>query len=181
VTGKPIRLLIVEDDSDDFIILQKMLSGIKRQQFELDRVSTCQEALEKLGQNNHDVCLLDYRLEGRNGLDFLREVVEKGYNVPVIFLTGQGDYEVDVEAMQLGASDFLNKNKIDGDMLERSIRYALERRKSEENRLRLASIVESSNDAIYSVNFEGVILSWNPGAQEFTVSNPRKSGEGTSA
>lgn len=128
--GRPVRLLIVEDDSDDFLILQKMLSEIKQRHFEMDRVSTCQEALERLGHNHHDVCLLDYRLEGRNGLDFLREVVQKGYNIPIIFLTGQGDYEVDVEAMQLGASDFLHKNKIDGSMLDRSIRYALEREES---------------------------------------------------
>jgi two-component system, cell cycle sensor histidine kinase and response regulator CckA len=176
MTGNPIRLLIVEDDGDDFIILQKMLSGIKRQHFKLDRISTCQEALEKLSQNNHDVCLLDYRLEGRNGLDFLREVAQKGYNIPIIFLTGQGDYEVDVEAMQLGASDFLYKNKIDGDMLERSIRYALERRKAEESRFRLASIVESSNDAIYSVTLEGVILSWNPGAERIYGFKPEEIG-----
>jgi two-component system, cell cycle sensor histidine kinase and response regulator CckA len=173
---KPIRLLILEDDSEDFLILQKMLSGIKKRRFELDRVLTGKEALEKLSQNNHDVCLLDYRLEGRNGLDFLREVVQKGYNIPVIFLTGQGDYEVDVEAMQLGASDFLYKNKIDGDMLERSIRYALERRKAEENRLRLAAIVESSNDAIYSVTMEGVILSWNPSAERIYGFKPEEIG-----
>ena len=176
MTEKLVRLLIVEDDQDDFLILQKMLSGIKRRCFELDRVSNCQKALEKLGQNHHDVCLLDYRLEGRNGLDFLREVVQKGYNIPIIFLTGQGDYEVDVEAMQLGASDFLYKNKIDGDMLERSIRYALERRKAEESRIRLAAIVESSNDAIYSVSMEGIVLSWNPGAERIYGFKPEEIG-----
>ncbi len=174
--GRPVRLLIVEDDSDDFLILQKMLSEIKQRHFEMDRVSTCQEALERLGHNHHDVCLLDYRLEGRNGLDFLREVVQKGYNIPIIFLTGQGDYEVDVEAMQLGASDFLHKNKIDGSMLDRSIRYALERKKADEYRFRLATIVESSNDAIYSVTLEGVILSWNPGAKRIYGFEPEEIG-----
>ena len=162
---KPIRLLIVEDDKEDYLILRKMLAAVKRHRFELDYVSTYVEAIEKLGQNAHDICLLDYRLEGRNGLDFLREAIQKGNSIPIIFLTGQGDYEVDLEAMQLGASDFLYKNKIDGQTLEKSIRYALERRKAEENRMRLSFIVESSNDAIYTVTLEGVVLSWNPGAR----------------
>ena len=109
--------------------------------------------------------LLDYRLEGRNGLDFPKEAVQKGYNIPVIFLTGQGDYEVDMEAMELGAADFLYKNKIDADMLDRSIRYALERRKAEENKLRLAAVVETSNDAIYVLTTDGAVASWNPGAE----------------
>ncbi len=176
MTSQPIRLLIVEDDNDDFLILQKMLAAIKHNRFLLDRVSTYDEAAEKISQDNHDVCILDYRLEGRNGIDFLKEVVQRGYTIPVIFLTGQGDYEVDVEAMQLGAADFLHKNKIDGAILERSIRYALERRKAEENRLRLAAIVESSNDAIYSMTLDGIILSWNPGAKRIYGYTPEEVG-----
>ncbi len=176
MTEKPVRLLIVEDNNDDFFTLRKMLSEIKRQHFELERVFTCQEALEKLDQNNHDVCLLNYRLEGRNGLDFLQEVAQKGYDISVIFLALEEGHDVDMEAMRLGASDFLYKNKIDSDMLDRSIRYARERRKAEENRLRLATIVESSNDAIYSVTLEGVILSWNPGAEKIYGFKPEEIG-----
>lgn len=165
MTEKPIRVLLVEDDNEDFLIIQKMLTVVKKKCFELDRVSTYKAAIQKLEQRDHDVCLLDYRLEGRNGLDLLKEAALKGHTIPIIFLTGQGEHEVDVEAIQLGAADFLYKNKIDGDMLERSVRYALERHKAEENRIRLAAIVESSEDAIYSVTLEGVILSWNAGAQ----------------
>lgn len=165
MTESPTRVLVVEDDAEDFLLIQKMLARLPNHHFKLERVHDCDEALRKMAEGRFDVCLLDYRLKGRNGLDFLKEVVKSAHNIPVIFLTGQGDYEVDVEAMQLGAADFLYKNKIDGDILERTIRYALERRKGEENKLRLASIIETSNDAIYTVTLEGVILSWNPGAQ----------------
>src|SRR5437773_1054549 len=110
---KPVRVLVVEDDTDDFLIIKVMVSGLKKKPIELERVSTYREAMNKMEEGRHDVCLLDYRLQGKNGIDFLREANQKGYTTPIIFLTGLGDYNIDLEAMQLGAADFLNKNKID--------------------------------------------------------------------
>ncbi|HVZ79539.1 MAG TPA: PAS domain S-box protein [bacterium] len=165
MTAAPVRILVVEDDADDFLILRKIFDGLKRGTYELDRVETYASALKKLESGGHDLCLLDFRLEGRNGLELLQELRRKGSTLPVIFLTGLGSGDMDLEAMRLGASDFLHKDRLDPDSLERSIRYSLERRKAEENRFRLASIVESSHDAIYLVGSGGEILSWNPGAQ----------------
>jgi len=159
MTDALIRVLVVDDDSDDFLILQKMFSAMPGHQFELERVMTCDQAMEQLSKGGYDVCLLDYRLEGKSGLDFLRESSQKGLTTPIIFLTGQGDYEVDVEAMRLGASDFLHKDKIDKIILERAIRYAYERKKSLET-LRLSeeffrTLIENALDGVAIVDSGG--------------------------
>jgi signal transduction histidine kinase len=95
-----------------------------------------------MGKDRHDVYLLDYQLGDRTGLDLLHEVNGKGSTVPVIFLTGHADYEVDVEAVRAGASDYLVKSQISTDLLSRSIRYALERKRLE-RQLRQAQKLEA--------------------------------------
>lgn len=174
MTEPAVRILVVEDDPDDFLILRKMFGGLKKGSYELDRAATFTAALEKFNQGNHDLCLLDFRLEGRNGLELLQEIRRKGPGIPVIFLTGLGEGDLDLEAMRLGASDFLHKDKLDAHSLERSIRYSLERRKADENRYLLAAIVESSSDAICLLTLQGTIVSWNPGAQRLYGYAPRE-------
>lgn len=73
------------------------------------------------------MCLVDYRLGAHDGLSLLRTIRSEGLTLPVILLTGQGDLQVDLEAMAAGAWDYLIKGQIDAQQLERSIRYAVER------------------------------------------------------
>jgi FixJ family two-component response regulator len=70
---------------------------------------------------------VDYRLGAKTGLDFLRAAIERGVEEPIVLLTGKGNKEVDIEAMQMGATDYLVKTDLTVDKLERCIRYALER------------------------------------------------------
>ena len=77
-------------------------------------------------ENRHDVCLLDYRLGSRTGLEVLRDAVGKGVQTPIIILTGQDVPQVDMEAAQLGAADFLLKDQLEPVMLERVIRYSIQ-------------------------------------------------------
>jgi diguanylate cyclase (GGDEF)-like protein len=130
---QPTRVLLVDDDEDDYLVVRDLLAEIRDVRYELEWVSSYEEALGKLSEGEHDVCLLDYRLGERNGLECLKEAVQKGYRVPIIFISGQGDYQVDLEAMRAGASDYLVKGEIDAPLLERSIRYAIERRRIEED------------------------------------------------
>src|SRR5689334_18115447 len=81
-------------------------------------------------RNQHDVCLLDYRLGARTGVELLRAALEQGCKSPIILLTGQGEHEIDMEAMKAGAADYLVKGRLDAGTLERSIRYAAERRRA---------------------------------------------------
>ncbi len=129
---KLIRVLLIEDDEDDYCLVRDIFSDIKRWQYDLEWVSTCEAGLEAICRQEYDVCLLDYRLGDGTGLDLLRETTRCGCKMPIILLTGEGDHKVDVEAMNAGAADFLIKGQIDAAGLERSIRYAITRRRAEE-------------------------------------------------
>lgn len=133
-----LRILMVDDDKDDYILTQDLLSEIADFKYDLEWVSTYDKALEVMENNTYDICLLDYQLGRRNGMELLREMIEKGCATPIIFMTGQGDHKVDMEAMKAGASDYLPKGEINASLLGRSIRYALERQKAKEQILHLA-------------------------------------------
>lgn len=130
--NEKLRILLVDDDEDDFVITRDLLSEMRALPVELDWVSTFGDALKIIQRGCHDIYLFDYRLGERTGLDMLTEAVKCGCTAPMILLTGQGDHGVDIEAMKAGASDYLVKGKLDASMLERSIRYAVERKRSEE-------------------------------------------------
>jgi PAS domain S-box-containing protein len=119
------RVLLIEDDEDDYTFLQSVFSQISSTAFRLEWVDTYEAGLRGICRAEHDVYLLDYRLGARNGLDLLREAVGRRCEKPIILLTGQGGYDVDVKAMEAGAVDFLVKGHITADLLERSIRYSI--------------------------------------------------------
>ncbi len=126
-----VRILLVEDDQDDYVILRDMLSDVKWWKPDLDWAPTYHEALEKMRKNRYSVYLFDYRLGERDGLELLEETASGNYETPVILLTGQGDHDVDMQAMRSGASDYLVKDDLSTALLERSIRYAIERKRAE--------------------------------------------------
>ncbi len=124
---KTIKVLLVEDDEDDFIITRDLLGEIRGREFVLDWAKTYEKGLELMAVNRHDVCLVDYRLGAHNGVELLRAAIERGCQSPVILLTTSGHQTVDVEAMEAGASDYLVKGDLEPVSLERSIRYAIQR------------------------------------------------------
>src|SRR5437588_375040 len=125
-----IRVLLVEDDEDDYILTRDLLSELKGQRFVLDWVKTFEIGLQSMCKNQHDVVLVDYRLGAQNGVELMRAALERGCQAPVILLTGSGQHQVDVEAMQAGASDYLVKVSLQAHGLERSIRYAIQRKRA---------------------------------------------------
>jgi len=120
-----IKILLVEDDEDDFVIIRDTLSDIKSQNFDLKWIKSYDEAVEKIGEGDCNVCLVDYFLGERNGIDLIEELIRNGLREPIIILTGQGDYSIDILAMKEGAVDYLDKNNLESVQLERSIRYAI--------------------------------------------------------
>jgi signal transduction histidine kinase len=132
---KIIKVLVVEDDEDDFILTRDLLAEIDPRRFAPEWISSYDAALDRIGGNGFDVCLLDFRLGQHNGLDLLREALKRGASAPIILLTGQGDRETDIEATKAGAADFLVKGQLSSAVLERSIRYAIQQKQMEEERI----------------------------------------------
>src|SRR5437016_4247698 len=124
------RVLLVEDDEDDYILTRELLSEVQGQRFALDWARSFPEGLKQMCLNQHDVVLLDYRLGAHNGVELLTVAVERGCQAPIILLTGSGQHQVDLEAMQAGASDYLVKSLLQPHSLERSIRYAIQRKRA---------------------------------------------------
>lgn len=117
----------MEDSLDDRFLVHDLLGEFGEAWFTLDTAASVDTGLELLEKGEHDVCLCDYRLGGATGLDLLRAASERGCPTPVVLLTGQGSRQVDVEAMWAGAADYLEKDGLSAALLERTIRYAVER------------------------------------------------------
>ncbi|MEP6572882.1 MAG: diguanylate cyclase, partial [Gemmatimonadota bacterium] len=123
-----IHILLVDDDEDDYVLTRDMLAEVPGKHYVLRWVANFRDALEELtGPHDYDVCLVDFRLGGENGLDLVREAVGRGARTPLIMLTGQDDHAVDLAALEAGAADYLTKGQVNSSLLERAIRYAIER------------------------------------------------------
>ena len=125
-----VKVLLVEDDEDDFVITRDLLARIPACRVTLDWVRTFEAGLEAMCRNQHDVVLVDYHLGLQDGIELLRAALERGCQAPVILLTGAGQPQLDLEAMQAGAADYLVKVHLRADSLERTIRYAVQRKRA---------------------------------------------------
>jgi signal transduction histidine kinase len=133
----PIRVLMVDDDEDDFVLVRATLRDVAGTNYTLDWESEYEQGLLRACENHHDVVLVDYRLGKRDGIAFVKEMVCRRCVAPVILLTGQGDREIDLAATEAGAADFISKTNLNADILERAIRYSVAQTRAEEQRLKL--------------------------------------------
>jgi PAS domain S-box-containing protein len=170
MTDAPARILLVDDDEDDFIIVRDLISKIGGRRFRLEWVNNYAAGLEALQRGEHDICLLDYRLGERTGLEMLRASQKFSHRPPVILLTGQGDHDTDVEAMKAGASEYLIKGQLTSDMLERAMRYAIVGKRAEMNLRRerdlISRIMETSPVGIVVTDDVGKITFANHCAEK---------------
>ena len=125
------RILLIDDDEDDYILTRELLSDFQQEQVVLEWVNNGEDGESALKRQEHDLYLIDYRLGAVDGLSLLRTAIRDGNRRPMILMTGQGDRDIDIKAMRAGAVDYLVKGAIDAPLLERSIRYALERKQVE--------------------------------------------------
>lgn len=148
-----VRILIIDDDEDDFFITSEYLKQIQEYQLQIDWCYRYNDAVQHLRERKYQMYFVDYRLGARTGLDFLKEAVRLGCEEPIVLLTGKGNKDVDIEAMQMGATDYLIKTELTTDKLERCIRYSLERtaylKALRANEKKYRSIFELSKDAVF--------------------------------
>ncbi len=156
----PVKVLLIEDDEDDFYLVRYRLSRVSVQTYTLEWISEYYCALDALVGGAFDVCLLDYRLGERSGIDLLKDALSRHCTTPVIMLSGRGDYGVDLEAMHEGAADYLPKDEISSNLLERSIRYSIDRMRANEelrkSRDDLEELVRQRTDKLSKAN--GILL-----------------------
>lgn len=131
VADQRVRVLLVDDDRDDYLLTRDLLNDIPDTRFQLDHVLTYEQAVEAIRDCHHDIYLFDYLLGAKTGIDLIEEALTHGCRAPVILLTGKGQYEIDRAAMRAGAADYLEKAGLTPALLERSIRYALQQHRYE--------------------------------------------------
>ncbi|MES2397059.1 MAG: response regulator [Bacteroidota bacterium] len=122
---KEIRILMIDDDKDDFMIVRDIIRDVVHHKYTIDWRPSYEEGLKSIAEKKHDVYLIDYRLGAKTGLDLVKRAIEIGCEAPLIILTGENNFEIDNQAMNAGAADYIVKASISGQMLESSIRYAI--------------------------------------------------------
>jgi CheY-like chemotaxis protein len=106
-----IRVLVAEDEESFLVVLTTVLETTNR--FEVYPCETGDEAVEALKRSHFDVVILDHKMPGMTGLNVLQWLHEQKSTIPVIMLTGAGSENIAVEAMKLGAYDYLHKDHFD--------------------------------------------------------------------
>ena len=138
---KLIEILLFEDNPGDSGLIEEILEE-SNNLYELNVVESLEEGLDILNNGHFDVILLDLGLPDSDGISTLIDVNKISPNTPIIVLTGLNDEELGILAMKRGAQDYLIKKEIDGKLLTRSIRYAIERKKSEKQYLTLFNSID---------------------------------------
>jgi PAS domain S-box-containing protein len=164
--GREYQILLVDDDEEDYILTKLLLNESSfhlpdggEVHFTLDWKSSYDEAVLAMEQDLYDAYLVDMHLRGHTGLDLLDFAKKLKLKAPIIILTGRESYEADLESTRAGASDYLVKGHINAQLLERSIRYSIERkqaeeklRQSNEETTRLAKQLRQSNRQLAYAN-----------------------------
>lgn len=153
LTQNKIKILIIDDDEDDYFIIADYIKEIDGTKFIIDWCNNYQSAVKKFKSGTYDIYFVDYRLGNETGLELLKEAIRLQCDCPIILLTGKGNKAIDIEAMKSGATDYLIKSELNTEKLERCIRYSLDRAaslkaiKESENKYR--NLFSGSKDALF--------------------------------
>jgi len=137
VIQNKVKLLIVDDDEDDIVLIKDIITDRMGSSIDVSCARSASEAMANFDRVLYDVCFLDYKLGEDNGLKLLHEIKVKGIDTSIILLTGQGNEDIAVDALKNGAVDYIRKSKLSSDIICSTIKYTLELRKNEEERKRL--------------------------------------------
>ena len=163
-----LNILFVSIFKDDLSELQNYFAEIKDIHFEIDWAKNYRIGLDKILKGNYDLFIINFQLDFNTGIDLLLEIKQFGFETPVVILNNKNDGNIGLQAIQLGAADYLIKEELDYQKFERSIRYTLERADNL-NALKISEdkykrIFEESRDMIYLSDVSGRLLDFNKSA-----------------
>ncbi|MDI1323326.1 MAG: ATP-binding protein [Algoriphagus sp.] len=160
-----IRILYVDDDQDDLVLVTSLLQKTQAKNYELENAPTLEEALAKL-KGKFSVFLIDYKFGKSGDVDLIKEIKNLRKHAPVIMLTGINSPIIDLEALQLGASDYLVKGQFDERILERTMRFAMRDAQLleslENTAMKFRSIFERAGDPFLLMDQDSKIMEANP-------------------
>ena len=169
---QPITVLLVEDNPGDARLILELLGEVQAQAFDLERVDRLDEAIARLARTGVDVVLLDLGLPDSQGLDTFVRARREAPNEPIVVISGLDDERVALEAVRSGAQDYLVKGRIEGQLLARVLRYAIERKRAEEalraRETHYRTILENIGDGVLITDRQGRYVDANPRACEVT-------------
>lgn len=163
--SQQIHALLIEDDPDDVLLLKDCLAEIGMGKIKLDYTDRLSRGLIQLNSGIYDVILLDLNLPDSRGLDTLNTTIKRFPKIPVVVLSGLADDAITIEAVRRGAQDYLVKGDINGPLVMRVIRYAIERKQVEAvlraSEARYRTLVETSPNGITLADLEGNVVLCN--------------------
>jgi PAS domain S-box-containing protein len=178
VSTPTIKVLHVDDDYS-FITVSKSI--LEEEPFKVDTASTVDDALTALKTGQYDVIISDYEIPIKNGLDFLKELREKGADIPFILFTGKGREEIAVKALNLGADRYIDKHgdpKVVFTELTTSIHQLYEKTRAKrllwESEERFKTMVTNVNGIIMLTRKDGIALYVSPSVKTILGYDPQE-------
>jgi two-component system cell cycle sensor histidine kinase/response regulator CckA len=169
---QPVTVLLVEDNPGDARLILELLGDLQSQAFDLERVDRLDDGIARLARAGVDVVLLDLGLPDSQGLDTFVRARREAPDEPIVVISGLDDERVALEAVRSGAQDYLVKGRLEGKLLARVLRCAIERKRAEEAlRAREAhyrTILENIGDGVFIADRNGRYLEVNPRGCELT-------------
>jgi PAS domain S-box-containing protein/putative nucleotidyltransferase with HDIG domain len=162
---RPINVLLIEGNPGDARLIQEMLAEGGDARFKLECVDRLSTGLACLVANDIGLVLLDLGLPDSQGFDTFAQAHAQAPRMPIVVLSGVADENLAIKTVQKGAQDYLVKGDLDSYSLLRTMRYAIERKRAEEELRGQALIFENIQDSIVVTDLEGNILKWNPAAE----------------
>ncbi len=152
-----LKILLVEDNKSDAELIREMLSeeggkDADQADYQLIHRDSHGKAMKYLAENTVDAILLDLSLPDSEGIESVRRLIAEEKNTPVVVLTGLDDEAVAIEALQGGVQDYLNKDELCGDLLVRSLRYAVERFHNLQEKERLIRELREALDKVKTLS-----------------------------
>lgn len=160
-----IRILYVDDDQDDLLLVTSLLEKTQAKNYELENAQTLEDALAKL-KGKFSIFLVDYKFGKSGEVDLVKEIKALRKHAPVIMLTGLNSPVIDLEALQFGDTDYLVKGQFDERVLERTLRFALRDSQLleslENTAMKFRSIFERAGDPFLLIDENSKIMEANP-------------------